>query len=160
MTRHLFIFLAFILLAGPAQARSDTWTADMQMDEGGEIMTAWVDGVTTDDESLPPAIRMMCFESVNLRYDMGILPDDQYPVPGDEGDFTFAAGTSSATLHMLYEDMDGAFAAYFETGDPVMALLHDGDSLTVTDDHGKYPPQTFTLKGAAGALDTLLKSCG
>ncbi|MEO6633978.1 MAG: hypothetical protein ABIN41_00040 [Devosia sp.] len=156
-----FAALAAVLFfaISPAQAASDVWTAAMQEDEGGEVMTAWVDGVATEGAEFPPSLRMICFDQVNLRYDMGDLPDDQYPVPGDEHDFTLRSGQTEVTLHMLYEDMDGAFAAYFGKTDPALDLLRAGDNVEITAAADKYPPLSFTLNGAAVAIDALLAAC-
>jgi hypothetical protein len=147
-----FVTLAAILVL-TSNASAAGWIAQMQEDEGGEVMTASVTGDGPGD--FPPMLSMTCADEVNLRYFMS----------GGEGeldetaDFLLASEADEVTLAMLYEAFDGAFAAYFSKTDPVLALLKGGKDLLVTNPAGKYPSQTFTLEGSSDAIDTLLESC-
>jgi hypothetical protein len=94
-------------------------------------------------------------EGVSLRYDMA----DDTGEPGSEADFLFENESTQAKLHMAYEDMDGAFAAYFPKSDPVVTLLQTGEEVFVSDASGNFPAQTFALKGSSKAIATVLKGC-
>jgi hypothetical protein len=147
-----FVALAALLLL-TSNASAAGWIAQMQEDEGGEVMTASVTGEGPGD--FPPMLSMTCWDKVNLRYFMAGNEGDL----DETADFTLASEADEVTLSMLYEAMDGAFAAYFGKADPVLALLKGGKDLLVTNPAGKYPPQTFTLEGSSDAIDTLLDSC-
>ncbi len=154
MRRALFCF-ALMLLPVPVLAAEGQWTAEMQEDEGGPTMVASVLGPAVGD--VTPALSLMCAgtEGVNLRYE-GAAEGVE---PGSEGDFTLTTDKTSVTKHMLYEDMDGAFAAYFQPSDPTIALLKGGKTVTLSDKSGKSPDQTFPLTGSSKAIDALLKTC-
>ncbi|MEQ1770819.1 MAG: hypothetical protein ABL879_13360 [Devosia sp.] len=150
----------FAILALPAAAATDTWTAEMQMDEGGEVMVAYVDGAGNDGDVPQPVIRMMCFDQLMLRYEVGVMSDDHYRQAGDETDLTFKTDKGEAVVHVVLEDMDGAFAAYFGKDDPVIGLLRGGSTLEVSAPKlTEYPTRTYTLNGAGAALDTLFTGC-
>ena len=55
--------------------------------------------------------------------------------------------------------MDGAFAAYFQPTDPMVAFLETGDEVFISESSGNYPAQTFSLKGSTKAIGKLLKTC-
>jgi hypothetical protein len=149
--RRLLSLCALLLLTVPVSAAG--WTAGMEEDEGGPVMTASVTGEGPGD--FPPMLRMNCGDEVGLRY----LMSGDSGGPNDADDFLFSTESDEIKLHMQYEEMDGAFAAYFPTSDPVIDLLEAGADLLVTNPAGVYPPQSFTLEGSSDAIETLLKSC-
>ena len=151
--RRAVLCCALMLL--PSAALAEGWTAQMEEDEGGPTMVASIIG--SADGSVTPELRLMCAgtEGVNLRYE-GAAEGAE---PGSEGDFTLTTDKTSVTKHMLYEDMDGAFAAYFQPSDPTIALLKGGKTVTLSDKSGKSPDQTFPLTGSSKAIDALLKTC-
>jgi len=152
--RRIVICTALLLLSSPALA-AETWTAQMEEDEGGSVMVASVSG--DPDGGVTPMLRVMCAgdEGAMLRYETTADTVE----PGSEVDFTFENESTQVKKHMQYEDMDGAFAAYFPPSDPIVTLLKTGDEVFVSESTGNYPAQTFQLKGSSKAIDTVLKSC-
>jgi hypothetical protein len=134
---------------------ADGWTAEMQEDEGGPVMVASVTAAAVGD--VTPELELMCAgdEGVNLRY----LSSADTVAPGSEADFSFENESAKLTKHMQYEEMDGAFAAYFPPKDPMVAFLQTGDEVVISEASGNYPAQTFTLKGSSKAIAKLLKAC-
>jgi hypothetical protein len=155
LVRQLSGILAVFLFVGIAQAATDAWIAEMEEDEGGSIMVASIDGAPVGD--ITPRLRLMCAgdEGVNLRYETAKGMTE----PGTEADFRFENESTQVDKHMQFEDMDGAFAAYFPPSDPMIELLKGGKDVIVSATNGDYPAQTFALKGSTKAINTLLKSC-
>ena len=152
--RRAVICLALMLLPTTAFAAEGKWTAEMQEDEGGSVLVASVTAKPIGD--LTPALSLMCAgtEGVNLRYEAHIDGE-----PASEVDLTLKTDKAEVTEHFVYEDMDGAFAAYFQPSDPMIALLKGGKDVVVSDKSGKSPDQSFALAGSGKAIDTLLKDC-
>lgn len=145
--------LCIVLCLLPQAAFAAGWTAQMEEDEGGPVMVASVTGEADGD--LQPTLRMMCGDGVNLRYEMA----SDAASPGSEADFRFENEHDQITLHMIYEDMDGAFAAYFPVTDPMIGLLEDGKDVFISETAGNYPAQSFSLRGSTKAITALLKAC-
>ena len=154
MNRTVLCLAVLLLLSGPARA-ADGWTAQMEEDEGGSVMVASIAGTASGD--ITPELRLMCAgdQGVNLRY----LTSADTVAPGSEADFLFENETSQITEHMQYEDMDGAFAAYFPPSDKMIDFLKTGEEVFVSESSGNYPAQSFPLKGSSRAIETLLKTC-
>ena len=150
-------FVATIMLAAPTMAAE--WTAEIVEDEGGPRMMASVAGPGGD--GFPPELFLFCDGgSVNLRYGLGADVAEGVQMPNDKPlPFTFEFGNGSATLDMQYEEMDGAFAAYFSKDDKIIDLFRSGATVIVDDPTGLYHPQAFPLTGSSDALDTLIKQC-
>lgn len=151
--RRALLCLALFML--PTAAFADGWTAQMEEDEGGSVMVAQV--LATPQGDVTPALVMMCGDTgqVNLRYSMPIGDGE----PAREADFLFENESTQAKLHMGFEEMDGAFAAYVAKSDPIVTLLQTGEEVFVSESSGNYPAQTFTLKGSSKAIATLLRAC-
>ncbi len=154
MRRALFCF-ALMLLPATAFAAEGKWTAEMQEDEGGPVMVASVSGVPVGD--LTPVLSLMCAgtEGINLRYEMATDGAE----PGTENDFVLKTDKVEVSKHMALEDMDGAFAAYFQPTDPAIDLLKTGRELVISETGSKNPPQSFALAGSTKAIETLLRTC-
>ena len=150
--RRALLCLALMLL--PTAAFAD-WTAQQEEDEGGPVMVASVSADAVGD--LTPMLRIICAgsEGVMLRYEMA----SEDGTPGSEADFIFENESTQVSKHMAYEDMDGAFAAYFPKTDPIIGLLKTGSDVFVSESTGNYPAQSFPLKGSSKAIDTVLKKC-
>jgi hypothetical protein len=118
--------LPLLLLATSALAG---WESGMVEDEGGPTMMAWVEGEGGD---VPPELRMMCGDQVNLRYGMGSGPGEGVAPGGEPLPFTFDFGDATITLDMQYEEMDGAHAAYFAVDAPILGLLRSHGSAPST----------------------------
>lgn len=153
--RRFLLVIGLLLL--PTSVLAAGWESGMVEDEGGPVMQAWVEGEGGGD--VPPELRMMCFDQVNLRYSMGSGPAEGAEMPTEPLDFVFDFGTQKVTLSMQMEEMDGAFAAYIPKTDPTIDLLKSGSAVTVNDPTGLYHPQEFPLSGSSRALATLVKSC-
>lgn len=155
MRRVVLCLAVMVSLCGGASAADSGWIAQMQEDEGGSVMVASVSAAADGD--VTPELELMCAgdEGVNLRY----LSSADTVSPGSEADFSFENENSKLTLHMLYEDMDGAFAAYFPPSDKMIEFLKTGDEVFISESSGNYPAQTFSLKGSTKAIETVLKGC-
>ncbi len=153
--RRALLLLALLLVPGTAFAADGVWTAQQEEDEGGPVMVASVSAEA--DGGVTPMLRIICAgsEGVMLRYDMA----SEDGGPGSEADFLFENESTQVSKHMVYEDMDGAFAAYFPKTDPIVTLLKTGEEVFVSESTGNYPAQTFQLKGSGKAIDTVIKQC-
>ena len=151
--RRVLLCLALMML--PTAALADGWTAQMEEDEGGSTLVASVTAAAVGD--VTPELFIMCAgsEGVNLRY----VSSADTVADGAEADFSFENESSKLTKHMKLEEMDGAFAAYFQPSDPLVALLQTGDDVLISESAGNYPAQTFTLTGSSKAIGKLLKTC-
>lgn len=153
--RRALLCLALMMATGPAFAASDAWMAQMEDDEGGSVMVASVTAAAVGD--VTPELFLMCAgsEGLNLRY----ISSADTVAEGTEADFSFENENSKLTKHMKLEEMDGAFAAYFQPSDPMVAFLQTGDEVFISESSGNYPAQTFTLSGSSKAIGKLLKTC-
>ena len=153
--RRVLLCVVLMLLPATAMAAEGKWTAEMQEDEGGSVLVASVTAKPVGD--VTPVLSLMCAgtEGVNLRYEGAAAGAE----PGSEADFTLKTDKAELTKHMALEDMDGAFAAYFQPTDATIALLKGGKEVVISDKSGKSPDQTFALAGSGKAIDTLLKDC-
>lgn len=153
--RRALLCLSLLLLPATAFAGDGKWTAEMQEDEGGSVMVASVSIKPVGD--LIPTLSLMCAgtEGVNLRYEMSTGGAE----PASEADFVLKTDKAELSKHMVFEEMDGAFAAYFQPTDAAIALLKGGSEITITQTGSDSQAQTFPLAGSSKAIDTLLKSC-
>jgi hypothetical protein len=94
-------------------------------------------------------------EGLNLRYHTA----KDTVEPGSEADFVFENEIAQIKKHMIFEDMDGAFAAYFKKTDPMIQELENGEEVFISESTGNYPAQTFGLKGSTKAIGAVLKGC-
>jgi hypothetical protein len=132
------------------------WESGMMEDEGGPVMQAWVYATNGD---VPPELRMMCGDQVMLRYGQGTSLGEGVEPIRDPVDFTFDFGDDLISLSMQYEEMDGAYAAYFEPDALILGFLRSADSVTVDVPSGPWPVQEFTLQGSSKAIAAVLKTC-
>jgi hypothetical protein len=144
-----------LMLLLTSTALGAEWTAQIEEDEGGPAMVA---SVSADpDDHTTPMLRLMCAgdQGVMLRY----LTAADTVEPGSEADFRFENEDTQLDEHMVYEDMDGAFAAYFPPSDPMIAFLKTGAEVFISEATGNYPAQSFSLKGSTKAINALLRTC-
>jgi hypothetical protein len=151
--RRLLIVLALAIVPGSALA--DGWTAQMQDDEGGPVMVASVAG--DPNGNMTPMLEIECAgkQGVMLRY----LASTEQGAPDDKSSFLFENESKQATLEMVYEDMDGAFAAYFARNAAILDLLENGPDVTVSDSSGNFPAEAFSLQASTKAIAKVLKGC-
>jgi len=152
MRRYLPLAVLLPLLM-PATANAAAWVAEMVEDEGGPVLTAYIDGQGAG--TYPPRLSFTCFYQASLRY----LPSGDFGAPDLALDFDFSTEDEAATIAMRYEEMDGAFAAYFGKTDKVIALLESGSDLLLRSADGSVPPQSFSLAGSKAAIETVLTAC-
>jgi len=138
----------------PAHAASCAWSAKMEEDEGGSVMTASVCGGPKGDAHL----MLTCFEKPMLSFDLGAAGGQLEP--GISGSFTFKAGDKSLTKKLELEAMYNYFTAELSgPSDPLLSLLLRGKGeVTVSAD--KYGEASFPLKGSGVAIGKVLAECG
>jgi hypothetical protein len=129
----------------------------MQEDEGGPVMMAWVYGAEGGD--VPPELRMMCGDQVNLRYGQGATREGESEPITEPVSFTFDFGDDVVSLDMQYEEMDGMYAAYVPTDALIVGYLRSKGGVAVDAPSGPWPVQEFTLEGSSKAIAAVLKSC-
>jgi hypothetical protein len=153
--RRAVLWAVLMLLPAPAFAGGGAWSAQKQDDEGGPVMAASVVG--DPDGNVTPSLVLTCADkgSLTLRY----LTTADAVQPGSEADFLFENERTQQTLHMQYEDEDGAFAATVSRSGPLLDFLRTGDEVFISETSGNYPAQTFPLTGSGKAIDILLKTC-
>ncbi|WP_246673351.1 MULTISPECIES: hypothetical protein [unclassified Mesorhizobium] len=146
--------VALALLATPfAHAAPCAWSARMEEDEGGSVMTASVCGGPKGDAHL----MLACFDKPVLSYDLGAAGGQLEP--GIGGSFTFKAGDRSLTKKLELEAMYNYFTAELSgPADPLLALLRGKGEVTVSAD--KYGAASFPLKGSGAAIGKVLAECG
>ena len=152
-----FIMASSVLVAlqaaQPAFAASCKWSAKMEEDEGGKVLTASVCGGPKADAHL----MLVCFEKPILSYDLGAT--GQQSEPGSNGSFTFKAGDKSITKTLQLEEMYGYFTLELSgPADPLLALFRGKGDVTVSAD--KFGTNSFPLTGSSGAIGKVLAQCG
>ena len=132
------------------------WTAGMQEDEGGPVLTATVCAGGAEPS---PTLSLQCAGSAYLRYDLGTYAGPE-PALDSSARFDFTVGTTKLAQKLDYQAMDGSFAADLAPSAPLLALLRRGATLEVTDSAGKYPTRRFSLMGSGAAIGEVLAHCG
>ena len=136
----------------PAFAAPCGWTAKMEEDEGGSVLTASVCGGPKADAHL----MLTCFGKPTLSYDLG--PTGQELEPGISASFVFKAGDKAVTRTLQLEAMYNYFTVQLESTDPLLALLRAKGDVTVAAD--KYGENSFPLAGSSSAIGKVLAECG
>jgi hypothetical protein len=157
---RLPVALAILLLSMPAYAAEscDTWSASMEENEGGPVMTARICSGTGD---IVNELSFQCGAKGELMIRYIPAAPENYPPAGDgnfETDLEFSLDQEMFTRHARYEDMDGAMATETKI-DPFISTLMIQKKVDVNDVNGKVPSATFTLKGAKKALEKLIATC-
>jgi hypothetical protein len=157
---RLPVTLAILLLSSPAFAAENcnAWTAAVEEDEGGPVMTARICAGTGD---IVNELSFQCGARGELMIRYIPVAPANYPPAGNgnfETDLEFSLGQEMFTRHARYEDMDGAMATE-TTIDPFVSTLTIRKQVDVADVSGKVPDATFTLKGAKKALEKLIATC-
>jgi hypothetical protein len=149
------LLIVFALAVSPLSALAAGWTAELLEDEGGQVMVASVAGDPSG--KLTPMLEVECAgdQGVMLRY----LASTEQAAPGDKVSFLFENESKQVTLDMAYEDMDGAFAAYFPKNAPIIDLLENGPDVTISESSGNYPAESFSLRASTKAIGKVLKGC-
>lgn len=135
----------------PANAGSCSWSAKMEEDEGGSVMTASVCGGARQDAHL----MLTCTGQPTLSYDLGAA--GQQAEPGSSASFDFSAGGKTETRKLDLEEMYGTFVVQMKPSDPLLALLQEKGDVTVSS--AKYGRNSFPLTGSSKAIRKVLASC-
>ena len=145
--------VAVLQAAQPAFAASCSgWTAKMEEDEGGSVLTASVCGGPKGDAYL----MLACFDKPVLSYDLGA--SGQQLEPGLSGAFDFKADGRTVTKTLQLEAMYNYFVVDLEKADPLLDLLRGKGDVSVGS--AKYGSNSFALKGSKGAIGKVLAQCG
>ncbi|MBZ9797737.1 hypothetical protein [Mesorhizobium sp. ES1-4] len=144
--------LAALLGAQPAFAASCGWSAKMEEDEGGSVLTASVCGGPKGDAQL----MLTCFDNPVLSYDLGT--SGQQLEPGISGSFDFKADGKTVTKTLQLEAMYNYFVADLAKADPLLDLLRGKGDVSVS--AARYGVVSFPLKGSSGAISKVLAQCG
>lgn len=145
--------VAALQVAQPAVAAScGGWSAKMEEDEGGSVLTASVCGGPKGDAHL----MLACFDTPVLSYDLG--SSGQQTEPGVSGAFDFKADGKTVTKTLQLEEMYGYFTVDLAKADPLLDLLRSKGDVSVSS--AKYGAISFPLKGSSGAIGKVLAQCG
>ena len=139
------------LQALPAAAGPCSWSAAMEEDEGGSVLTASVCGGPKGDAYL----MLTCLGQPNLSYDLG--PSGQALEPGISGSFDFSADGKTVTRKLDLEAMYNYFVVQLKPSDALLELLQGKGDVTVSS--AKYGKNTFPLTGSSKAIRKVLASC-
>jgi hypothetical protein len=145
--------VAVLQAAQPAFAAScGGWSAKMEEDEGGKVLTASVCGGPKGDAYL----MLSCFDTPVLSYDLGAT--GQQPEPGVSGAFDFKADGKTVTKTLQLEEMYNYFVVNLAKADPLLDLLRGKGEVSVS--AAKYGQTSFPLKGSSAAIGKVLAQCG
>lgn len=145
--------VAALQAAQPAFAASCSgWSAEMDEDEGGSVLTASVCGGPKGDAHL----MLACFDKPVLSYDLGT--GGQQLEPGLSGAFDFKADGKTVTRTLQLEAMYNYFVADLAQADPLLDLLRSKGDVSVGS--ARYGANSFPLKGSSGAIGKVLAQCG
>jgi hypothetical protein len=130
------------------------WSAQMEEDEGGPVMVA---SSCESDTETGPAFRLMCGDGISIRYNgNGLGMGDNPPASST---LVLTSDGKSLKADVLFEEMDGAFAAYVDMDSPVIAMLKSGSEVGVSFKGADLPPRIVSLKGSTAAIDKLIGDC-
>ncbi|WP_245492485.1 hypothetical protein, partial [Mesorhizobium sp. M4A.F.Ca.ET.020.02.1.1] len=135
-----------------APAASCSWSAKMEEDEGGSVLTASVCGGPKGGAHL----MLTCFGKPTLSYDLGEAGPELGP--GIKASFAFRAGGKTVTKTLVLEAMYNYFTTQFGSTDPLLGLLRGKGEVTVTSD--KYGENSFSLADSSAAIGKVLAECG
>ena len=152
LAKFIVAVAAALQAVQPAFAAPCGWTAKMEEDEGGSVLTASVCGGPKADANL----MLACFGKPILSYDLGA--SGQELEPGVSGSFVFKADGKAVTKKLDLEAMYNYFTVQLESADPLLALLRAKGEVTVTSD--KYGENSFPLAGSSAAIGKVLAQCG
>jgi hypothetical protein len=145
--------VAMLQAAQPVLAAScGGWSAKMEEDEGGKVLTASVCGGPKGDAHL----MLTCFDTPVLSYDLGA--SGQQLEPGISGSFEFKADGKTVTRKLDLEAMYNYFEVDLTRADPLLDLLRGKGDVSVG--AAKYGQTSFPLKGSSGAIGKVLAQCG
>jgi hypothetical protein len=147
----LMLVAAAALQILPATAGSCSWSARMEEDEGGSVLTASVCGGAKQDAHL----MLTCSGQPMLSYDLGAAA--QQLEPGISASFNFLAGGKTASKKLDLEAMYNYFVVQLKPSDPLLALLQEKGDVTVSS--AKYGQNSFPLTGSSKAIRKVLASC-
>lgn len=156
--------LAFTLLAGTALADGcDRWSAKMEEDEGGPVMTAAICAKASSGAAGQEHLLLVTCGGDNT-LSMRFLPvaPESFPPGGNEEfktDLKLSMDEVSLTLPAHFESMDGAMVFSAGFGTPLLDGMMSHKAISLSDPAGAVPAATFTLEGSKKALRKVIASC-
>lgn len=161
--RNVLTALLCLLGSSAMAGECDRWTASVQEEEGGPLMTA---SICLQARSGSPEYRhelfVQCPGQGNLWIRYIPFVEEGYPPGGDQeyrADLRFSLDGETFTEPARYEDMDGAMAVDTTVDAPLIRAMMSRKELVISDVKGKVPVTAFTLDGARDALAKLADSC-
>lgn len=139
------------LQLSPAAAKSCNWSAALEEDEGGSVLTASACGGARQDARL----MLTCLGQPTLSYDLGAAGGALEE--GISASFEFGAAGKTVTKKLDLEAMYNYFVVQLTPSDPLLALLKEKGEVTVTS--SKYGSNSFPLAGSSKAIGKVLASC-
>ena len=139
------------LQASAAAAGPGSWSAAMEEDEGGSVLTASVCGGAKQDAHL----MLTCLGRPTLSYDLGAT--GQQLEPGISASFDFDADGKTVTKKLDLEAMYNYFVVQLTPSDPLLELLQGKGDVTVGS--ASYGRNSFPLTGSTKAIRKVLESC-
>lgn len=153
----LLVGVAIIYFTMPARAAEScrSWMAQMQEDEGRPVLVA----SACSDDSSQTLLSLSCFSgTLLLDYDLAAGAESQ-PDFDETAVVEFVTDGGIEAVPMRYQEMNGFFAGQLPASSKLVSVLQREKSLLVRDSAGDYPARTYSLKGSAQALATLLAQC-
>ena len=161
--RFVPTLLLCLLGSTAVAAECDRWTASMQEEEVGPLMTANICvAASSSNPDLRHELFIQCAGEGNLWIRYIPFAEDDYPPGGNQGyetEIKFSLGKEMFAEPARYEDMDGAMAMDTTIDAPLINAMMRENQLVLSDVKGKVPTTTFTLNGAREALEDLIKNC-
>lgn len=129
------------------------WQVENWDTEVGKMLTAYV--CAEADQNVFLSVQCFGPSKVNLRYQPRGTREDR-----DKYDYTvrFVFDEQETELAMIYEEMDGALAAYFEIDDAYFDVMCRSQTLEIKPISG-LEGSVFSLEGSYDAIGTVLNAC-
>ena len=121
------------------------WESGMVEDEGGSVMMAWVYGTGGD---VPPELRMMCGDQVNLRYGQGTGPGEGVEPIRDPVNVTFDFGDDM--IKRFDAGKDKIDLSQTGLGIEDVEVGHDHGDTVITVNNGVGVEGTITIDKVSG----------
>jgi len=150
--------VALIYFATPSRAEDScrTWSAEVEDDEGGPVLTA----SACSNDSSEARLSLKCFSGkVWLEYDLGV-GGDREPEYDETATVEFVTDAGAEAVPMTFQAMNAMFGGETPAEGPLTKLLMENASVLVRDQAGAYPARTYSLKGSRAAIKALVDQCG
>lgn len=155
----VLVVVAIVYFTVPGRAQTSdscgSWTAGMEEDEGGPVLTAAV----CSDDATQTVLTVKCGGgTLWVEHDLA-MGGEREPQLDEVTDVEFVTDGGTETLSMTYQAMNGYFGGEAESDGPLVELLKANASVLVRDKAAAYPPHSYSLKGSSAALTKLVSEC-